>query len=149
MVPQLSASELWFGRGIGATFRTGIGNTGFACSAHIGIFTFLLKFGLPVFVCLVFFLYIYLPWKYIQSVIGFGMRGPSERAALLMAMPAVFSWVAILSMSGGFGSWSFVGAGLAYATFQKLRQGEGVGDGRPNSRGDWREPAGDGPRARA
>ena len=136
MISQISATELWMGKGTGASFRFE-SQEDYVGSLHIGIFTFLPKFGLPVFVCLVFLAYVYLPWKYIQSVVGFGVQGPYERAAFLLAMPALFSWVAISSMSGGFEMWSFLGAGLTYATFQKLRHGQGARIGRPNLRGGW------------
>jgi hypothetical protein len=124
MIPQLSAYQLWFGGGAGAAFLTEIGDSGMASATHIGVFTFWLKFGLPVFVCLVFLAYVYLPWKYIQSVIGFGVNDLNERTAFVMALPALFSWLSVLSMSGGFSRWSSVGVGLTYAAFQELRQGE-------------------------
>jgi hypothetical protein len=124
MIPQLSVAELWLGRGMGARFETTIAQEEVASETHIAIFTFLLKFGLPVFACLVFFAYVFIPWRYVQSIAGFGVQDLNERVAFVKAMPAFFAWVAILSMSGGFNSYAFLGAGLTYATFQKLSQEE-------------------------
>jgi len=88
---------------------------------HLTIFTFLLKFGILPFAVIVITLYIILPLKFLQAFLRPATLSPSTRTALLVVLPSVFGWVAILSTSGGYDIYYAIGIGMTAGVFTEIK----------------------------
>jgi hypothetical protein len=116
---QLGSFKAVTGGGLGYTFESIFDYT--ALGLHIGLFTFLLKFGILPFLAVAFSLYIYLPYKYAQALLRPLSLDPRMRTALLVTIPGILGWALILSMSGGYDRYFFLGIGLSLGVFNEIR----------------------------
>ncbi len=107
------------GGGLGYSFDSTFEYT--AISLHIGIFVFLLKFGLLPFLAVTAFLYLFLPYKYIQALVRPLSLDPRMRTALLVTLPGILGWALILAMSGGYDHYFSIGIGLSVGVFNEIR----------------------------
>ena len=107
------------GGGLGCTFESIFDYR--SISFHITIFTFLLKFGVLPFAVIVVTLYLILPLKFLQAFLRPATLSPSTRTALLVVLPSVFGWVAILSTSGGYDMYYAIGIGMAAGVFAEIK----------------------------
>ncbi len=116
---QLGLFKGLAGGGLGYTFESifDYKSIGF----HITIFTFLLKFGILPFAVIVITLYLILPLKFLQAFLRPATLSPSTRTALLVVLPSVFGWVAILSTSGGYDMYFAIGIGMAAGVFAEIK----------------------------
>ena len=116
---QLGLFKGLVGGGLGYTFESifDYKSIGF----HITIFTFLLKFGILPFAVIVITLYLILPLKFLQAFLRPATLSPSTRTALLVVLPSVFGWVAILSTSGGYDMYFAIGIGMAAGVFAEIK----------------------------
>lgn len=116
---QLGLFKGIVGGGLGYTFESifDYQSLGF----HITVFTFLLKFGIVPFSVIVITLYFILPFKFLQAFLRPATLSPSTRTALLVVLPSVFGWIAILSTSGGYDIYFALGLGMALGVFAEIK----------------------------
>ena len=119
---KLNAVEWIFGGGLGYAFYSIVENVGMVGALHIGIFTFLLKGGLIIFIPIAIFLYLILP-----TLFGIAWLNPraldcNTRSATLIVLPGVFSLLVLLTLSGGFSTFTFLGAGFALGAFLEIQE---------------------------
>ncbi|MFN6300463.1 MAG: hypothetical protein ACK4WI_22625 [Microcystis sp.] len=121
-IESLQDIEWLFGRGIGANYWSPVGVGYQAFSFHIGIFTFLLKGGLPLFLLCVYFLYIKFPQLYIKALLRPYAFDDRNRTALLIVLPSIFAWAVILLIYGGFIVSSFIGLGISLGAYLHIKK---------------------------
>lgn len=116
---QLGVLKAIIGGGLGFTFESIFDYT--AVSLHLGVFVFLLKFGIVPFVAVVAFLYVFLPYKFVQALALPRALDPRLRTAILVTLPGVLGWALILTMSGGYDHYFFIGVGFSLGVFNEVR----------------------------
>ena len=117
---QLGPFKTITGGGLGYVFESTVGYT--SLTLHIGTFIFLLKFGVVPFALIVLLLYVYLPCKFLQALFRPLAFNPNFRSALLIVLPGIFAWIAVLSISGGYDVYCSVTLGLLVGVFGEIRR---------------------------
>jgi hypothetical protein len=112
---QLNEFQLVIGGGIGYSFDSILGYQ--TNLLHIGIFTFLLKGGILLFSIVVVFLYIRLPMLFLAAWLKPLSFDPKVRTAILVVLPGIFAWIFLLTISGGYNQYNFLGVGFGFGTF--------------------------------
>jgi len=112
---------IW-GKGAGGVFASPIYDGGFAPTVHIGLFTFLLKFGLPVFLAVVVLFYMYIPWRFARSVISPLSDSKRRREAIMVVFPCMIPLIGALSLSGGYGTGAMIWWGVSYGCYLCLER---------------------------
>ncbi len=108
---------LW-GGGLGATFDSQHGYR--AVFFHLGVFTYLLKFGVLPTLLLVLFLYVYVPLRYLRALLGASSLSPFQRTAMLIIFPSFLCWLASMTVSGGYSEVHALNMGLVVAAYFHL-----------------------------
>lgn len=117
--------NLWewiVGRGVGGTFASPIYDGGLAPTVHVGVFTFLLKFGLPVFLAIVVILYIRLPYRFARAILFSSSEISRRREAIMLVFAAMIPLISTLSLSGGYGRGAMFWWGLLSGLFMLLQR---------------------------
>jgi O-antigen ligase len=110
------------GRGAGGVFPSPIYEGGLAPTLHVGIFTFLLKFGLPVFLVVVGILYCYLPYRFCKAIALPRNETKKRRESIMLVFPCMLPMIGGLSLSGGYGTGSMLWWGLLYGCYVCLER---------------------------
>ncbi len=116
---QIGPFKAVVGGGLGYTFDSIFDYT--SIGTHLAVFTFLLKFGIVPFVVMTLSLYVYLPVRFVLAVLNHPSVSPSVRTGLLIVMPGVFAWLAILATSGGYDVYYSLGIGLSVGAFAEIK----------------------------
>lgn len=112
---QLNELQLIIGGGIGYSFESILGYR--TNLLHIGIFTFLLKGGIILLTMVVVFLYIRLPLLFLAAWLKPLSVDQKVRTATLVVLPGIFSWILLLTISGGYNQYNFLGVGFGFGAF--------------------------------
>ncbi len=115
---QLGLFRAIIGGGLGFTIESIFNYT--AIGTHIGIFTFLFKFGVLPFVAITVYLYVFLPLKLIRAIFAPRSMSINRRTAVLVTLPGILGWALLLAISGGYGTYSFIGLGLLIGVFAEV-----------------------------
>jgi hypothetical protein len=118
-ITQMGATKVILGGGIGFHFLSILGYD--SLGLHIGIITFLLKFGAIPFSFIVYFLLFRIPLYYLKAIFGFLSYDKKLRYAILVVSPGFLAWISLLCMSGGYSSYDFLGVGMGIAAFVEIR----------------------------
>ncbi|WP_017714800.1 hypothetical protein [Kamptonema formosum] len=116
---QVSSLQFVIGGGLGFAFNSTLGYP--INALHVGIFTFLLKFGILIFVPLVIFFYFRLPFLYLAAWLRPFSMDAKLRSAILTVLPGIFGWLVIVSLSGGYNQYSFLGLGFGLGAFLHIK----------------------------
>ncbi|GEM_PF-3434398 len=119
-IRQLGLVKGLTGGGLGFAFESIFDYT--SITLHIGVFGFLLKFGILPFLAIAGFFYGILPVKFVQAILFPRSLHPFMRTALLVTLPGLLGWALILSMSGGYDHYYFIGAGISLGVFAEVRR---------------------------
>lgn len=109
-----------FGRGLGGTINSIIQKSNAVGTMHIGIANFWMKMGLVPFVLVSIFLFVKVPYVYIKTLFNPENFAPFKRTANLVVLPAIFPWILLLLISGGFGEGNFLFAGFVYLMHKEI-----------------------------
>jgi hypothetical protein len=112
---NLDIHEIIFGQGIGYE------------RLHLGIFCFLLKGGIILFLLVVVLLYIVSPLILVKALFKPSLLDPYYRTSVLVVLPGILTWAFILLTSGGFSLYNFIGLGFAYSAFINIKN-NGMGN---------------------
>ena len=126
VIRNLQDIDFLAGKGLGATFINPI-RRGWNVDLeinwlHIGPLTFLLKGGLPLFLVVIFFFYIKIPYLYCKALLNPYAFDPKERTALLTVLPGVLGWSIWLLTSGGYDTLNFFGLGFGFGAYSHIRK---------------------------
>ncbi|TRU84860.1 MAG: hypothetical protein EWV76_15455 [Microcystis novacekii Mn_MB_F_20050700_S1] len=126
VIGNLQDLDFLAGKGLGATFINPI-RRGWNVDLeinwlHIGPLTFLLKGGLPLFLVVIFFFYIKIPYLYCKALLNPYAFDPKERTALLTVLPGVLGWSIWLLTSGGYDGLNFFGLGFGFGAYSHIRK---------------------------
>lgn len=110
------------GRGVGGVFPSPIYEGGLVPTLHVGIFTFLLKFGLPVFLVVCGILYCYLPYRFCKAVVLPARDTKQRRESIMLVFPSMLPLIGGLSLSGGYGTGAMLWWGLLYGCYVFLEK---------------------------
>jgi hypothetical protein len=126
VIGNLQDLDFLAGKGLGATFINPI-RRGWNVDLeinwlHIGPLTFLLKGGLPLFLVVIFFFYIKIPYLYCKALLNPYAFDTKERTALLTVLPGVLGWSIWLLTSGGYDTLNFFGLGFGFGAYSHIRK---------------------------
>ena len=116
--------------GLGYFMGTGIGSayysptlTYIANTPHISIFTFLLKGGLFLFIPIILFVYLWLPFIYLRTFLFFPKKLASNtKSANILVLPGVLSWSVFPVISGGLSDSYLMALGILFASYLHIKE---------------------------
>lgn len=117
---QMNPLQWIIGGGLGYAFDTVLGYKIHAL--HIGIFTFFLKGGIILFLIVAGFLYIRLPLMFLTAWLRPLSMDQKTRTAILIILPGLFGWISLLSISGGYSQYNFMGVGFGLGAFLHIKE---------------------------
>jgi hypothetical protein len=118
-------SQLVIGRGVGGSVRSSIYGGEQTQTMHVGIMNVWLKFGVISFVVTAVVLLGVVPAKYFRSRkrVRESVGGRSyEDVANVIVLPALFPWIVLLVLSGGFDEASFMLLGATIFLYGVVRR---------------------------
>jgi hypothetical protein len=124
-LPKLTSNSLIVGDGFGTLFvpDVAIYNEQRVFDApHIGIFAFLFRGGLVVFLPVCFLLYLVIPRMFLSAASMNRKLSDGKRTAILLTFPALMAWTVLLSSSGGFDQFNAWSVGFALGCYDYFKK---------------------------